>query len=178
MLLYQGSKKEVVVIFSFSAPFVIEAIVSFWGYMDENCYLMRSKCKGKIDEKFRSITYHMDYYLFKTEICFVYWGEHPYSLFLRRALHHFYLIHENSMDSVTYEHMGKTCTVQWDDGNMNFRFSARLLLWLLLSHLLQPVLKKMDWYIISKKPISICLKKITVKFFWGNCVSVCFYNRF
>lgn len=68
----------------------------------------------------------------KTEICFVYWGEHPYSPLLRSAWSHFYLIHENSRGSALYEHMRKTCAVQRDDGNADFRGSVRqlfLLLW-------------------------------------------------
>lgn len=64
--------------------------------MKENCCFLRPQHKGKLDEKFRSLHATCTIIYLETEICGIYLGGYPFSLFWRRA---FCLIHENSMAS-------------------------------------------------------------------------------
>lgn len=125
--------------------FIIITMVLFWSYKKENCYLLRSQCKGKIDENSDLLHATCTTIYLKTEIFCIYWVEHSiFSLLKNRFI---------SLLSHPWK-LNRQCTLWTHEKNLEFcnrtmETNFNYLLWqlflLLLTQLLQSLFTKLNW---------------------------------
>ena len=149
-------------------------ITLFWSSVKENCCLLRSQHKGKLDEKFRSVTCRVYYYLFRDwNLWHLFRGISIFSLLEKSFLSHPWKLH----GIAPYKPMRRTWVVWGSDGwTHSGRWISQLLL-LQPSQLLHLLFTKLKWSVKKKKSISLVSRQLFL-IFWMDYASFIFCNRF